>query len=334
LIHYDFDLTSFNTLRLPARAQAFAEFSDVSELLSLLNKATEQSWPVRILGGGSNVLMCADTVPGLVLHSKMTAVQLLGQNKNFSRVVVEAGVNWHEWVTRSTEYGHGLENLALIPGNVGASPVQNIGAYGVEVGDCIESVSGVQLSTRQWRTLSAAECRFAYRDSIFKRELACDFIVTRVVFRLARQFAPDLSYGPLQSWAASSVVTPAALIDEICRLRSSKLPDPKEIPNAGSFFKNPIVDSATAEQLLAQYSQAPNYPQLSGDVKLAAGWLIEQAGWKGQWRGHVGVHDRQALVLVTDGKADYRELDGLMREIQASVEEKFAVTLEPEPQPF
>ena len=331
-LQYDFDLTRHNTLRLPARAQAYARFHSVSELLSLLAMADREGWPVRILGGGSNILLNGE-VPGLVLSSAMTGIRLLGGDEQYQRVAVDAGCHWHGWVCRSTEFGHGLENLALIPGSVGASPVQNIGAYGTEAGDYLESLTGIQLSTRQWRTLAASECRFAYRDSVFKRELAGDFIVTRVVFRLRRQFMPDLSYGPLKAWSESTEqVTPQALIAEVCRIRSDKLPDPEVTPNAGSFFKNPIVTASVAQQLQALHPSLPVYPQASGKVKLAAGWLIEQAGWKGRWLGHVGVHDRQALVLVTDGQADYAALRQLQQAIQRSVMAQFGVALEPEPQ--
>ncbi len=338
VIQSDYDLSLANTLRLPARAKAWAAFSSPSELISLLDEADRRDWGVKVLGGGSNVLLAGD-VDALVLHSHMKGVQLLGyeadSDGDWVRVAVDAGMNWHDWVCNSIKFGHGLENLALIPGTVGASPVQNIGAYGTEVRDCLESVSGIQLSTHQWRTLSNSECRFGYRDSVFKRELAGDFIVTRVVFRLRVQFRPDLSYGPLKQWADSAVqVTAEGLIEEICRIRSQKLPDPAITANAGSFFKNPVVSAADAQCLSAQYPSLPCYPQPSGSVKLAAGWLIEQAGWKGRWLEHVGVHDLQALVLVTDGQATFAELMQLQAQIQGDVADKFGVALEPEPQEF
>lgn len=335
MIHYAYDLQHLNTLRLPARAQAFAEFHSMSELLSLLNAAAAHGWPVRMLGGGSNVLLSGD-VPGLVIRSQMQAVTLLQQSETVSRVAVEAGMVWHDWVQLSTEFGHGLENLALIPGTVGAAPVQNIGAYGVEVADFLESVSGIQLSSRQLRTLNAAECRFAYRDSLFKRELKHDFVITRVVFRLPRNFRPDLSYGPLRDRAGRSVkgITPQELIDEVCQIRRSKLPDPQQRPNAGSFFKNPIVSTTEAARLLNDFPQMPHYPQACGQVKLAAGWLIEQAGWKGKWLGHAGMHEHQALVLVTDGQATYPAVQALQQQVVNDVWQRFGVRLEPEPQPF
>ena len=330
MIINDQDLRTLNTLQLPARAEAFARFSSVSELLSLLDRAAANGLPLRVLGGGSNILL-ANNVPGLVLQSAMTGVQVLSRTAEYCRVAVDAGMNWHEWVEQSIAYGHGLENLALIPGTVGAAPVQNIGAYGVEVADCLEAVCGIQLSTRQWRCFSAAECRFAYRDSVFKHELAGDFIITKVVFRLARQFQPQLNYGPL---AQLQPATAQGLIDAVCAIRRSKLPDPALIPNAGSFFKNPLVSAELAQQLTAQYPALPRYPQADGRSKLAAGWLIEQAGWKGRWLGPVRMHDQQALVLTTNGKATYADVAALRDAVAASVQQQFGVLLEPEPQEF
>ncbi len=329
LIHHH-DLRAFNTLKLPAQAEAFARFSSVSELLSLLDMAASRHWPVRVLGGGSNILLARD-IPGLVVQSSMTEVRVLSQDDNSCRVSVDAGMSWHDWVEQSIQYGHGLENLALIPGTVGAAPVQNIGAYGVEVADCLEAVYGIQLSTRQWRWFSNAECRFAYRDSVFKHELAGDFIITRVLFRLQRPFLPVLNYGPL---AQLSAITPRGLIDAVCDIRRSKLPDPEQIPNAGSFFKNPLVSAAQADTLQKIHPGLPQYPQADGSRKLAAGWLIEQAGWKGRWHGPVRMHDLQALVLTTNSNATYADVAALRDAVITSVQQKFGVLLEPEPQVF
>lgn len=330
MLIYNQDLRALNTLQLPAQAEAFARFSSVSELLSLLDSAAANRLPIRILGGGSNILL-ANNVPGLVLQSAMTGVQVLSRSADYCRVAVDAGMNWHQWVEQSIAYGHGLENLALIPGTVGAAPVQNIGAYGVEVADCLEAVYGLQLSTRQWRWFSAADCRFAYRDSVFKHELAGDFIITKVVFRLSQRFQPQLNYGPL---AQLQPATPQELIEAVCAIRRSKLPDPALIPNAGSFFKNPLVSAERAEQLTAHYPALPRYPQADGRSKLAAGWLIEQAGWKGRWLGPVRMHDQQALVLTTNGQATYADVAALRDAVVASVQQQFGVLLEPEPQVF
>ncbi|MCY0966420.1 UDP-N-acetylmuramate dehydrogenase [Parathalassolituus penaei] len=327
------DLTSANTLRLAGRAAAFAEFSTVSDLLSLLDQAGAARLPVMMLGGGSNVLL-GSSVPALVLRSAMTAVTVLGGAAEHVRIQVEAGKNWHEWVLESPAYGHGLENLALIPGTVGAAPIQNIGAYGVEVGNLVDEVRGFQLSTGQLRTISAQECRFGYRDSVFKRELANDFIVLSVVFRLQRRFEPDLSYGPLATLDAASV-TPQQLIERVCDIRRERLPDPAITPNAGSYFKNPVIDRVQVERLQQQYPGIPVYPAARADqLKLAAAWLIDQAGWKGRWLGTVGMHDRQALVLVTNGAATLADVRALQNAVADDVWQRFGVRLEPEPLQF
>jgi UDP-N-acetylmuramate dehydrogenase len=329
-VSFDVDLSSANTLRLAGRASVYGEFSSVSEFLSLLEFARIRHLPLHVIGGGSNILL-PERVEGLVMQSAMTAATCLGFDQNTVRVRVDAGKCWHQWVCDSVLLGHGLENLALIPGSVGAAPVQNIGAYGVEVGDLIESVQGYQISTAQFRILTAAECRFGYRDSVFKRELLDDFVVLSVVFRLSRRFQPDLSYGPLAMLDAETL-TPEQLIERVCEVRKSRLPDPARVPNAGSFFKNPIVPKHQAEQLLRVYPNMPVYPASRSDrLKLAAAWLIDQAGWKGRWLGPVGMHDQQALVMVTNGSASLLDIRSLQNAIASSVQERFQVCLEPEP---
>ena len=334
MIEKNKDLKGLNTLSLPARAENYAEFSSVSELLSLLCFAKKQNLEPKVLGGGSNVLL-PTTVSGLVLKSTMQTIQVLRENQNGVWIKVEAGKNWHQWVLESQQYGHGLENLALIPGTVGASPIQNIGAYGVEVSDVLESVQGICLSSLQLMNLTNAECRFGYRDSVFKRELKNDFVVTSVVFRLAKNFQPNVDYGPLASWATDNEsFSSQRLIDQVCEIRSSKLPDPAKIPNAGSFFKNPIVSEQLVAKLKAKYPAIPCYPQINGKVKLAAGWLIEQAGWKGKQLGNTSMHKLQALVLTTNGNADLNDVFSIRDAVVVDVCEKFGVELEPEPQVF
>ena len=328
------DLTPFNTLKLPARAQQFARFFSIPELLTLLDQARQKQLPVKVLGGGSNVLL-APRLDGLIIQSAMQSVTFLRENSQFVWLKVDAGKHWHSWVLEAQGYGHGIENLALIPGTVGASPIQNIGAYGVEVADVLESVQGVCLSSRQLMNLSRQDCRFGYRDSVFKRELKNDFVVTSVVFRLAKSFTPRVSYGPLANWAAQHPgFTPQQLIAQVCDIRAAKLPDPALIANAGSFFKNPVVGHYQAERLAADYPAMPAYPQADGRVKLAAGWLIEQAGWKGKTLGHTAMHHQQALVLTTDGEASLPDVFALRDAVAEDVWAKFAVELEPEPQLF
>src|SRR5690554_1787604 len=326
----NYELQRLNTLALPAKAKVFARFASQMELLGLLDKAKENNISVYVLGEGSNVLLAND-IDGLVLQSAMEGVKLLEQDDAHIWVVVEAGKNWHQWVQESIEYGHGLENLALIPGSVGAAPIQNIGAYGVEVRECLEQVEGIEISTGKTKILKEKDCRFSYRDSIFKHDLKNNFIITRVVFRLSKQFTPNLTYGPLQSLAGLS---PQALIAAVCAIRRSKLPDPTTIPNAGSFFKNPVVSNDKASDLKLSYPMLPQYTQADGQVKLAAAWLIEQAGWKGKWLGNVRMHDQQALVLTTNGKASFEELMQLKHAVVTSVQQQFGVTLETEPQVF
>ena len=334
IIEHNKDLKAFNTLSLPLVAQQFAEFHSPSDLLSLLNYAKQQNLNLKVLGGGSNVLM-PPNVSGLVLRSAMQSVQVMRENSECIWLKVDAGKDWHSWVLESQQYGHGIENLALIPGTVGASPIQNIGAYGVEVADVLEGVQGIVLSSKQFMTLDNQACRFGYRDSIFKHELKNDFIVTSVTFRLANKFQPNINYGPLASWAEQNPDFSARdLIDQICSIRSSKLPDPNTIPNAGSFFKNPIVSSEQADQLKTQYPAMPAYIQTNGSVKIAAGWLIEQAGWKGKVLGNTSMHANQALVLTTNGDSNLDDVYAIRDAVKMDVLSQFGVELEAEPQLF
>lgn len=322
-----FDLTPLNTLALPSKAEYFAKFNSLTQLQHILVQAKAQGLKITVLGDGSNVLL-NPLVKGLVLTSAMNEIKVLEQNTDFCMVQVGAGKNWHEWVLQSTQYGHGLENLALIPGTVGAAPVQNIGAYGVEVEHFIEQVQGVQISTGEERRLGSRECCFSYRDSIFKQALNDDFIITSVVFRLPSQFKPVLSYGAL---ASQGIKSSNELIQAVIDIRNSKLPNPKRIPNAGSFFKNPIVSQAKTQAIQAKYPGVPFYVQADNRVKLAAGWLIEQAGWKGKALGNVSMHSQQALVLTSNGKASLNEVLSLKQAVQQAVQQQFGVELEAEP---
>ncbi|MDP2504254.1 UDP-N-acetylmuramate dehydrogenase [Oceanobacter sp. 3_MG-2023] len=332
-------MSAMNTLALPGRSEFFARFGDLSDLLEHMEWAASHQLPIRMIGGGSNVLMPAQ-VNGLVLQSAMTAVTVRTCTQETLTVAVDAGMNWHDWVLNSTTFGHGLENLALIPGTVGAAPVQNIGAYGVEVAELIEQVEGFQISTRQWRILSRQACRFDYRDSIFRHELANDFIVVRVVFALKRQFSPNLSYAPLAQWAAEQAcaagrMTPENLIAAVCAIRQSRLPDPAQLPNAGSFFKNPLVSTAVADGLKSRYPDLPVYSaRLPQQRKLAAGWLVDQCGWRGKSLGPVRMHQQQALVLTAPETATLVQVQALQQAVVDSVWRRFGVRLEPEPQIF
>lgn len=332
------DLTAYTTFKLPTQARYFAHFHNETELLDLLAWAHDQHLCVHVLGGGSNVLM-PPYLDALVIQSAMNAVRLdevRSANSEYRYVWVDAALNWHSWVERSLTLGFGLENLALIPGTVGACPIQNIGAYGVEVSELIECVEGYDCSstTPKQQHLSNAQCEFGYRDSVFKRRLGGRFIVTRVLFKLARTFTPNLSYAPLAQACSQASPSAEAVMSAVVALRSSKLPDPARIHNVGSFFKNPIVDDDIAERLRKQYPDMPAFPLADGRCKLAAGWLIEQCGWRGRRLNKVGMYEHQALVMVADSGATLTQVLELQQHITHDVSARFGVQLEREPEPF
>jgi UDP-N-acetylmuramate dehydrogenase len=336
------DLQPCNTLALPARARYFLRASSAREVAGAIAWAYAQQLPLLVLGGGSNVILRGDW-PGLALQIGIEGrrIEADSQRADSVRVIVGAGENWHElvqWCLRHELYG--LENLTLIPGTVGAAPIQNIGAYGVELQRLLECVHGFELPNAgsvfdvnaPLVELDAAQCRLGYRDSIFKHALRGRFVITEVVLRLSRTFAPVLDYPPLDTLHAPD----ALLVERTVReLRQSKLPDPATLPNAGSFFKNPVVAAAHFAMLARQYPDIPSYAAAAG-VKLPAAWLVDRCGWKGRRQGGVGVHDRQALVLVNRaGVAADRntaaELLALAAAIQADVLRVFGVQLELEP---
>lgn len=328
-------LKSLNTFGMDARARDFCRLDALSELPALLDSPAYQAGPVLWLGGGSNLLFTRD-YPGLVVKLELRGVRLLEESGEDVIVEAAAGENWHDFVLHTLEQGwYGLENLSLIPGTVGASPIQNIGAYGVEAKDHIHQVvcadlerGGVEL------TLSKADCRFGYRDSVFKHEAAGRLLVTAVRFRLSRAPRLRTGYGDIQQEldaAGIAVPTPQDVSDAVIRIRSSKLPNPAELGNAGSFFKNPVLPAEQAQALLARHPTLPHYPAADGKVKLAAGWLIDQCGLKGHRDGDAGVHARQALVLVNYGAASGEQMRALADKVRAEVRQRFGVELEPEP---
>jgi len=338
----EYDLSQFNTLALPGKAECFCRFSSISELLSLLQRAKKEKLTIKVLGGGSNIIL-QPRVSGLVIQSAMQQVVKLSEDNDSVTYAVDAGLNWHQWVLNSIKLNaYGLENLALIPGSVGASPVQNIGAYGVEVGQLIEEVRGIQLSTGQWMSFSTEQCNFSYRDSVFKQQFKNDFIITQVVFKLSKIFDPQVSYAPLKRMAGSlcaeqEELTAQQVVEWVVDVRNSKLPDPVNIPNAGSFFTNPIIDKAQAGELLKQFPAMPVYAVINSireEVKVAAGWLIEQCGWKGRSLGLARMHDQQSLVLTLQVGASQQDLLAIQQAVQADVMAKFGIQLNPEPQPF
>jgi UDP-N-acetylmuramate dehydrogenase len=290
--------------------------------------------PKFVLGGGSNLVLSRDP-PGVVLKVEVRGRRVVERRADAVIVEAGAGENWHEFVAWTMEQDlPGLENLALIPGTVGAAPVQNIGAYGVELRDRFDSLDAVDLITGRTVTLDAAACRFGYRDSVFKQQLAGKSVIVRVRLRLPRPWQPVLGYLDLERKVAETGITaPEArtVFDWVCAIRRAKLPDPAEIGNAGSFFKNPVVTEEQCRDIIGRDPHVVHYPMPDGSFKLAAGWLIDACGWKGKTVGNAGVYDKQALVLVNRGGATGAEVVTLARAIQESVYGRFGIRLEPEP---
>ena len=332
---HDYPLAPHTTFGLPARAAHYIELTDSGDLPEICRLPEFDAATVCWLGGGSNILFMQD-FPSLVVRMATRGIRELERTPDSVLLEAQAGENWHGFVQSSLHMGlGGLENLSLIPGTVGASPVQNIGAYGVEVKDRIHSVRCFDVQSQEWCELSNAECRFAYRDSIFKHEGRQRYVITSVVFRLDTQFVPNVKYGDLAQilteQCGGRAPTAQDVAQAVCAIRRSKLPDPAVLGNVGSFYKNPLVDAAHAQTLLAQYPQMPHYPQPDGRVKLAAGWLIDQCGLKGKTIGGAAVHDKQALVLVNKNRATAADVRALSDEICRIVAQRFAVDLQPEP---
>ncbi len=327
------DLSPFNTLALPGRAAHYQKITTVEQLTAspLLKEKR------FILGGGSNLVLTGDFA-GLVLHMAIPGKRLLKEDAEAWYIEAGAGENWHDFVQWTLQQGWpGLENLSLIPGTVGAAPIQNIGAYGLEVGERFHSLTAWDFKNSAFLTVDRNTCNFAYRDSLFKQEgwhLSGRLAITSVIFRLPKQWLANTRYADVtQELAAQKISEPTAqdIARAIIAVRQRKLPDPAVIPNSGSFFHNPIVDCRQAAQLAAVHPTLPQYPQPDGRVKLAAGWLIEQAGWKGKNLGPVGMYEKQALVLVNRGGATGNDVKTTMAAVQKDVLARFAVALTPEP---
>ncbi len=333
-LRHDYPLRALNTFGIAAHAKAYLQVRSVAELRAVRDDPALMALPRLVLGGGSNLLLTRD-VDGLVLHMTGTGIQIDGEDEHYRYVTAQAGENWHAFVQWTLANGcPGLENLSLIPGTVGASPIQNIGAYGSELADFVDAVTAFDFATGDIFTLDGTACRFAYRDSVFKHELKDKAVICSVRFRLPKQWQPNLRYAELAADIASQGIaqpTPQQVSDAVIAIRRRKLPDPAQIGNAGSFFKNPVVSAAKRDELLAQHPALVSYPQADGSYKLAAGWLIDQCGWKGKSLGAAGVHDRQALVLVNRGGATGADVLVLARTIVDDVRQRFGVTLEPEP---
>jgi len=332
IIEENISLRPFNTFGIDASARFFMEVTGLVQLQKIVHL---KAYPRKlILGGGSNVLFTGD-LDFLVVKMGLKGITVVEENSSSVWVKVMAGENWHSLVEWSLERNYGgLENLALIPGNVGTAPVQNIGAYGVELKDCFARCEAMELSTGQMREFSAEECKFGYRDSVFKNAYRNLFAITSVVLKLSKpphQYQTE--YRSLREELERTGIREPGIrdiADCVIKIRKSKLPDPEMIGNAGSFFKNPVVGKKKFDSLQKRFPELVSYPAGEGDRKLAAAWLIDRCGWKGYREGQAGVHHKQALVLVNHGGATGLEIHSLARKIQESVQNQFGVLLEPE----
>lgn len=329
----DVDITHELTFHVPAMASRYIEVKDDDQVRDALSFGREEGLNILILGGGSNMLFHSN-FEGLVIKIASRGIEVLNDDGRVLEVVAEAGEMWHDFVIHTLDNGWGgLENLALIPGCVGASPMQNIGAYGIEIKDVFSWLEAINIETGECVKFLLEDCKFGYRESIFKLEEKGKWVIVRVAFRLDRQSELKTGYGALESELSNiskEKITHSDVANAVVKIRNSKLPNPAILGNAGSFFKNPVIDNTLFSDLQLIYPEIPNYSQTDGSIKLAAGWLIDQAGWKGHNRGTHGVHDKQALVLVNRGGASGREIWRLATDIMTSVEHKFGIKLEPE----
>ena len=328
----DYSLKKHHTFGTDATTKYYFEFTENEDLAGFLATNHDwQNWQILILGEGSNLLFVND-FQGLVINPNIPGIRITHEDLNNIWLEAGAGVVWDSLVEYAVfnDWG-GIENLSLIPGKVGAAAVQNIGAYGMEIRNRIESVTGFDLETQTEYSIEVADCQYDYRNSIFKNQLKDRFIITSVVVKLDKFPEFILNYGDLKAETEKlGEINLRNLRQTVIRIREAKLPDPKVTGNAGSFFKNPVIDAQLAEQLLIAYPKMPHYPASEEKTKLAAGWMVEQCGWKGFRRGDAGVHEKQALVLVNYGNATGKEIYDLSEEIKQSVQQKFGVELERE----
>lgn len=336
-LEFDKSLLSHNTFGMNVQTKCLVTYDNPADLLYFLENERQEhtEWPILHIGEGSNLLFLNNWL-GYILLSNIQTIEVLPKEDNYVYLRVGSGIHHDSLVKHCVENGwYGLENLSLIPGQVGAAAVQNIGAYGVEVGDFIQQVEAIDISTGTTRVLSHEECQYEYRQSVFKKSLTGHYAITYVTYKLSRTFTPNISYGGIMkaielNGLSCKNITAEQLRDIIISIRKEKLPDPKEQGNAGSFFMNPVVSREVYSSLLTTYSSVPSYEVDDNFVKLPAGWLIEQTGWKGKSIGNVAVHDKQALVLVNKGGAKPDEILNLSNAITKDVQEKFNIRLTPE----
>ena len=325
-------LKNYNTFGINAKAKYFVEFESIMELEKIISSDTFNNNKNFILGGGSNLLFTQD-YDGLIIHNKIAGICILEDNKTNVIVEVGGGVNWHEFVMWSVNQKlSGIENLALIPGTVGASPMQNIGAYGMEVKDSISKVHAFEIASKELKTFSNKECNFGYRNSIFKEILRNKFIITKVEFKLSKIAINKTNYGAIEEELKNLNLQPSPknIAEAVIGIRSRKLPNPAEIGNSGSFFKNPIIKTSNFRKLKNKFPEMVGYKISEEETKIAAGWLIDNAGLKGYRKGDAGVHKNQALVLVNYGNASGQEIINLSKMIQETILKKYGIQIEPE----
>jgi UDP-N-acetylmuramate dehydrogenase len=328
MITENISLKKYNTFGLNVRADRMVSFKGEENAARFFRQNRDLMQNSLVLGGGSNILFVQD-FHGTVIHPVMDEIALEEKKSDYVRISAGAGLEWDRLVEMTVSYGFGgLENLSLVPGLVGGAPVQNIGAYGAEVKDCIEKVRAIDLNDGEVREFTNSECRFSYRDSIFKQDFKGRFLITKVFFRLSTKPRLSLEYGMLKEEISKFGSNSLGNVRKaVISIRQSKLPDPAVTGNAGSFFKNPFVDEAAVKELKLKFPKLPVFREPSGTIKLAAGWLIEQCGWKGKRIGDAGVHERQALVLINHGNASGKEIWLLSEEIRKSVYDKFGINL-------
>ena len=332
-IEENISLKKYNTFGIEASSRYFLELNSTNEIKDFISEKRFFDTPQLILGGGSNLLL-TQNYDGIVLKNNLKGIELINEDENYFFVKCAAGENWHQFVLHCIANNYaGVENLSLIPGCVGASPMQNIGAYGVEIKDVFYELEAIHLRDFSLKVFSKDECEFGYRESVFKHKLKNQFIITSVTFRLLKKPNLNTSYGAIEKELEAMQVKEisiATISRAVCNIRSSKLPNPAEIGNAGSFFKNPVIKNSQFELLKKSFPEIVGYPNNVGETKLAAGWLIEQCGWKGYRQGDAGVHKNQALVLVNYKNASGKEIYDLSAQVLASVKIKFGVELERE----
>lgn len=326
----DFELKDYNTFGISALAKTFIAVTSTDELASVLQSNTD----VFVLGGGSNMLL-TQNIDKLVIHINLKGIEIIKENENFVWIKAQAGENWHEFVLWCINHGFGgIENLSLIPGNVGTTPIQNIGAYGVEIKDTFESCTGMEIKSQQLKSFDKATCNFGYRESIFKNELKNQYIITDVTFKLTKKnHNINTSYGAIDVELAKENITNPTIKEvsnAVIAIRQSKLPNPKELGNSGSFFKNPIILKSDYDKIKINHPEMPHYVVSDTEVKVPAGWLIEQAGFKGKRFGDAGIHKNQALVLVNYGNATGQEILAVSKNIQQTIYNQFGIHIEAE----